>query len=303
MRFTHKTTQHLGLDRALIWIIYSDRTRSFVVGDEKKAFAFPVDQPGAPRPLPAEPATGLYNLPIPGALYDEFRQQPRHGFQFLDRKHYAAAPDGDLLRTLVFGLNYGHPMLHAGTGAIFALKGGSIELLDANFKSIEKTKTRGRAALAFAAHPIEGVIAYGDNYGAFHAQRFDASGFGKASKIAAKERNASRLEFVRDGSVLIIGGMGYLQTYSYSGGKFAPLHETSMAVRDFLWLKDGQLVLVNQGMHGIIALRYDEKGFSKIGQVMPPGAVQQMAASDDSQYVAASDQDSGVTSVYEIVLI
>jgi hypothetical protein len=302
MQFAHKTTQHLGLDRALIWIIYLDQTRSFVVGDEKKALALSVDQFGAPTPLPAEPPSDLCNLPIPGFVYDEFRRQPWHGFQFLDRARYAAASDGDLLRTLVFRPDYGHPMLHAATGAIVALKSGSIQLLDPNFKSIDKTKTRGRAALAFAAHPTEGIIAYGDNYGTFHAHRFDASGFGKASKIASKERNASRLEFVRDGSMLMIGGMGYLQTYSYASGKFAPLHETSIAVRDFLWLKNGELVLVNSGMHGITALRYNDKGFSKIGQVMPPGAVQQMVASDDARYVAASDQDSGVISVYEIVL-
>lgn len=175
-------------------------------------------------------------------------------------------------------------------------------MLAGNLKSVEKIKTRGKVALAFAAHPTEGLTAYGDNAGTFHAQRLAAAAFGKASKIVAKDRKASRLEFVKNGSRLVIGGLGYLQTFSYTDGKFAALHETSIAVRDFVWLENGELILVNQGLHGIAALRYDDTGFSKRAEVKPAGVVQQMAASDDGKTVAASDQDSGVVSIYELLL-
>ena len=107
------------------------------------------------------------------------------------------------------------------------------------------------------------LIAYGDNYGNFHAHRFDPTGFTKASKIVDKQRNANRVEFVQAGRMLAIGGMGYLSTYAYSGGKFAPLHDLSLAVRDFAWTDDGNLVLVNQGIHGVAAYQYGPNGFIK----------------------------------------
>ena len=299
MQFKLKATPRLPIDRQLMWIFFSKERNGFIVGDDKQSFALPLHQPDAPSSQSAEPA-GAANLPIAATMYDEFRQQSWHGFQFLDRDRALKARDGDLLRLLVFGPNYGDSVLHPATGAILSLRGGSISLLDSDLKLVEKAKTRGKAALAFAAHPTEGVIAYGDNFGTFHAQRFEAAAFGKASKIIAKDRKASRLEFVKNGSLLIIGGMGYLQTFSYADGKFSQLHETSIAVRDFLWLNDGQLVLVNQGMHGIAALRYDENGFSKLADVKPAGAVQQIAASTDAKYVAVTDQDSPVVSVYEL---
>jgi hypothetical protein len=300
MQFTLKANQTLEIDPPMTWIIYSKQTRSFIVGDEKKAFALSLDRLGPAIELPPETVVDSCNLPISGALYDEFRRQPWHGLQFLERATYQQAPDGNLLCTLIDMPDYGQCVLHPATGALLRMRSGSIEIVGGDFKSIEKTRTRGRAALAFAAHPTEGLIAYGDNYGMFHAQRFDAGAFGKASKIATKERKASRLEFVKDGATLVIGGMGYLQTYSYVGGKFAPIHETSIAVRDFLWLNNGELILVNQGLHGITALRYDDKGFSKIGDAKPPGAVQQMTASANAKFVAVSEQESAAICVYEL---
>jgi hypothetical protein len=299
MQFKLRATPRLPIDPQLTWIFFSKERNGFIVGDDKQSFALPLHQPDAPSSQPAEPASTA-NLPIAQAMYDEFRRQSWHGFQFLDRDRAPKARDGDLVRLLVFGPNYGDCVLHPATGAILALRGGSISLLDNDLKPIEKTKTRGRAALAFAAHPTEGVIAYGDNFGTFHAQRFDAVAFGKASKIIAKDRKASRLEFVKEGSILVIGGMGYLQTLSYADGNFTPLHETSVAVRDFLWLNDGALVLVNQGMHGIAALRYDENGFSKLADLKPGSTVQQIAASTDAKYIAITDQESPVVSIYEL---
>src|SRR5205823_7240448 len=161
------------------------------------------------------------NLPIPAAMLDEFLVEPWHGFRFLKAGEYDHAldqsgnPAGDLLRTLVFGPDYGHYVLHPSSGLVFSLRSGSMTPLRRagdKFEVIDQTKTRGRAALAFAAHPSESLIAYGDNYGTFHAHSFDQNGFGKATKIVGKERKGSRLEFDRAGKMLMLGGMGYLAT-------------------------------------------------------------------------------------------
>ena len=301
------------LDAQLQWLLYSERSSSFVTGDERQAFALSTAAPNRLEPLtpdaaaPADAPFHPCNLPIAAALYDEMSARAWHGFRFLDHAAYDHAigsdglPAGDLLRTLVFGPDYGHFLRHPGSGLVLALRAGSIELLrqtPEGFDRVERTRTRGRAALAFAAHPHETLIAYGDNAGDFHAQRFAADGFGKASKIAAKQRKASRLEFSADGRSLMIGGMGYLASLAYDSGKFRPLHETALAVRDFILLGDGGLVLINQGMHGIAAYRDDESGFTKIGGV--GSAVREILVSTCSRYLAALAQDSSDVFVYEI---
>ena len=144
----------------------------------------------------------------------------------------------------------------------------------------------------------DSLIAYGDNYGTFHTHRFDAGGFGKAAKVAAKERNATRVEFVNTGQMLAIGGMGYLATYLNQNGKFVPAHEVSIVVRDFLWLNNGELILVNQGLNGISAYRHDSSGFHPLGSVAPGEPVAQMAVSSCRKYLAATFQQSSEICVY-----
>ena len=311
-RLLAKTT--LPLDPHLQWLLHAPKTDAFLVGDEKAAFAASAFNPNSPTALkPArEGGTGHpCNLPIPEELYEEVRGEEWHGFRLLKWDDYDKARDvkghgvGDLLRTLVFGPDYGSYVLHPSSELVLGLRSGSIRLLERSepgFKEIDRTKTRGRAALAFAAHPTEALLAYGDNYGTFHSHRFDASGFGKASKVAAKERKASRLEFVDCGKMLVIGGTGYLATYSYAGGKFSPVQEIPIPVRDFIWADEGKLVLVNQGMHGVTAYRYDAAGFAKLCEFKPGGAVQQMALSKDLKHLAITMQDSGGIWVYEVAV-
>ncbi len=317
MEFNLLTTKTpAGLQPQLQWLIYSEELQSFITGDEKNAFRLSLVAPHELIPLAADAAgTGIAaphpcNLPIPRTLYDEFAKSPWHGFQFLDHAAYdrpvddAGHPIGDLLRTLIFLPDYGHYVVHPGSGLIFSMRSGSIEMLRRGtdeFIPIAKTRTKGRAALTFGAHPKDGLIVYGDNYGTFHAQRFTAEGFGKASKIATKDRKASQVEFVRNGRVLLIGGMGYLETYSYEAGKFGPLHQLSISVRDFIWVEDLELLWVNQGMHGVSVFRYDANGFDKLAEVKPEGALKQIAVSRDGRYLAATDQTSGKVVLYECV--
>jgi hypothetical protein len=301
------------LDAHLQWLLYSERSSSFVTGDGRQAFAVSTAAPNRLVPLTrdaADPVDAPFhpcNLPIAAALQDEMSARPWHGFRFLDHAAYDHAigsdglPAGDLLRTLVFGPDYGHYLLHPASGLVLALRAGSIELLRPSprgFERIERTRTRGRAALAFAVHPHETLITYGDNAGDFHAQRFTADGFGKASKIAAKRRKASRLEFSPDGRRLMIGGMGYLASLTYEAGKFHPMHETAVAVRDFILLEDGGLVLINRGMHGIAAYRDDDTGFTEIGSFGT--AVREILVSTGSRYLAALAQDSASVLLYEM---
>ncbi len=294
------------LDAQLQWLLYSEASASFVTGDLRQAFAVATAAPNWLEPLAPAPADAPFhpcNLPVGPALQDELTARPWHGFRFLDHAAYdqAIGTDGDLLRTLVFGPDYGHYLQHPASGLVLALRAGSIELLQQKpegFERVERTKTRGRAALAFAAHPQENLIAYGDNAGDFHVQRFAADGFGKASKIAAKRRKASRLEFSTDGRKLTIGGMGYLARLAYEAGTFQPLHEIALAVRDFILLGDDGPILVNQGMHGIAAYRGDASGFTPIGSV--GSAVREILVSTCGRFLAALAQESTSVLIYEI---
>lgn len=315
-QFKLRSASPLPLQPQLQWLLYAPTTDAFLIGDERAAFAVPLSSPASLTALkPAREAGTAHpcNLPIPAEFSDELAGQDWHGFRFLTCAEYDRAKDdkghavGDLLRTLVFGPDYGLYVLHPPSGLILGLRGGAIQLLErleAAFRQIDKTKTRGRAALAFAAHPAETLLVYGDNYGTFHAHRFEASGFGKASKLAAKERKASRAEFAPDGRMLMIGGMGYLASYAYANGKFSPLHEISIPVRDLVWADDGKVVLVNQGMHGVTAYRYDANadGFAKLAELKPGGAVQQIAVSKNFKHLAITMQDAGGVWVYEVTL-
>jgi hypothetical protein len=242
-------------------------------------------------------------------VYDELASESWHGFHFLPPSAYAvnadgsALAEGDMLRTLVFGPNYGDYLLHPVTGLVLSLRSGAMELVERSstaFKSIDKCRTRGSAVLAFAAHPRQPLIVYGDNAGKFHAHQFSSAGFGKAAKIADKQRKASRVEFINAGETLAIGGMGYLATYALSGGKFAPVHEISIPVRDFVCMNDGNRMLVNQGIHGISAYRCDQSGFEKTGAI-EPGAVRELAVSRCGGYLAVMMADLPDVNVYQLM--
>jgi hypothetical protein len=314
MNFKLLATTAPSLQQQLQWLFHSPSASSFITGDEHTAFSIPVASPGSLSPLtPARPSEPFHpcNLPIPADLYTEFASRLWHGFRFLDASAYDTAKDnkglpaGDLLRTLLFNPDYGHYVLHPATGLILALRSGSLQLLNRTtdgFTPIGQTRTRGKATLAFAAHPTEPLIAYGDNAGTFTAHRYEPTGFTKASKIAAKDRKASRLEFSSDGSALMLGGMGYLATFSYENGKFSSRHETSIAVRDFAWLQDKNLVFVNQGLHGLTAFNYSpQSGFTKLAELKPSGGVNQMSASDDARHLAATSQESSAVTMYAIM--
>ncbi len=313
MKFKLLGSSASSFDEQLQWIFYAGTSRCFVIGDERRAATLSVAVPTVPQPTAGDrlvlPERHPCNLPIPAALYEELSAEPWHGFRFLDLAPYDRAvgadglPVGDLLRTLVFGPDYGHYLLHPASGAILGLRSRSLELLrrgPGGFEGLARTKARGRAALAIAAHPSQSLIAYGDNDGDFHAQAFDAKGFGKATKIGTKGRKASRLEFVAEGQRLMIGGMGYLASLACEDGKFTPLHEISIAVRDFSLLAGGEIVLVNLGLHGIAAYRHGADGFAEVGSVKPEGAVRQICVSTCSRYLAVIAQDPNCISIYEI---
>jgi hypothetical protein len=303
------TTLSLPLDPQLQWLWYSRQSASFITGDERAAYAIPTSNPHAPVKLPPaqEALSPSCNLPVTRPLYEEFCSESWHGFKFLDVSAYQKAVDskgqqtGDLLRTLVFGPDYGQCVLDPASGLILSLRSGSMELLERTadgLRQLDKTKTRGRAALAFAAHPTEKLIVYGDNYGTFHAHRFDETAFGRANKIADKPRKASRVEFVSSGQVMMAGGMGYLASYSYAAGKFTPRHEISIPVRDFACVQDGELLLVNQGMHGIAAYHHDQNGITKLADTKTEEPVGQIAVSHCLRYLAATAQGSARVAIY-----
>jgi hypothetical protein len=70
-------------------------------------------------------------------------------------------------------------------------------------------------------------------------------------------------------------------------------------VRDFVWVNDGNRILVNQGIHGIASYRYDQSGFEKTGAI-EPGAVRELAVSRCGGYMGILMQDAADLHVYEI---
>ncbi len=316
MEFKLLETVSVNLQPKLQWLLYSSQHAAFVSGDEQSAFAIPVATPSSPLPLqpfrqhdPTSPQHHPCNLPVPEDIYREFAASSWHGFRFLSISDYDSAIDsdgqyvGDLLRMLVFGPHYGHYVLHPASGIVLSLDSGSMQLFertDSAFAPIAHTRTRGRAALAFAAHPEESLLVYGDNYGNYHAHSFLDNGFGKARKIAGKDRNAKQVDFIDQGEGLVIGGMGYLCGFTYVNGKFTETHSVSMAVRDFVWSQDNRMLVINHGLHGVSAYLYDSDGFVKVGGIKPPFSVQSLATSPDMQYCAVTAQDSPTLAVYSM---
>ncbi len=292
----------LELEPRAHWIFFSESGNCFVVGDGKTAFSVEPGDPGRAKAL-IPGASSSETLPIPDAAYDEFIGHRWRGFELLDRTKTSANPAGALAATLGFGPSYGLYLRHPASRLILSLRSGSMRLLNDSagvFTEVDKIKTRGRAALAFAAHPSEMLIAYGDNAGVFYGHRFDASGFGKASKLADKQRNANCVEFVDNGKMLVVAGTGYLSTFAFDGSKISPAHDVSISARDFLWLDDGAMVIVNQGLHGIAVYRYATDGFSKVGEIKPTFAVEKVAVSSCRKFLAATSQDAAGISVYRI---
>jgi hypothetical protein len=297
-------TIDLNLQPQLQWLWYSNETHAVITGDEKAAYSVSIVNPSSPTAIEAGGGCpSACNLPISDSLKDEFLSHPWHGLRFLDRAAYEGV-DADILRTLVFGPNYNLPMLHPPSGAIFSLQSNAMQLLvrdGQSFKPIDKTKPRGKAALAFAAHPAELLIAYGDNNGTFTAHRFEPTKFGKATKIADKHRKASQIDFIASGTKLLIGGMGYLATFNYDGKDCSPLHEVSPPVRDFLVASDGQTIIVNQGMHGLTVYHCDETGhFTKQAELKPVDPVQFLAVSADLKHLAITHNGVARLSLYSI---
>jgi hypothetical protein len=309
VQFRQIGTVSLATQGQLLWLWHSKQTASFIVGDDRQTFAIPVSGPVRVSPLNAAkeyenqiPPRHPCNLPVPAELCEEIAATNWRGFRFLDCAACKKFGSGDLLRTLVFGPDYGHPLIHPASGMVLSFRKGAMELFAREgdgFKLIGKTKPKGKATLAYAAHPSESMIAYGDNAGTFHAHRFDQTGFGKAFKIAAKERNASRVEFAQSGKLLIAGGMGYLATFNYDGKKFEPLHDVSTSVRDFVCGDDAKLILVNQGMHGVAAYRDGPEGLTKVGALATGSPVNRICVSDCMGYLAVASQDPSV-SLYSI---
>ncbi len=114
MQFEHLAVT-LDLVPQLQWLWHSAGSSSFIVGDERVAFALSHDNLGTPSLLkaarPHDASSAFHhpcNLPVPESLYEEFIGYGWCGFHFLPSVAYDNAvnddgrPVGDLLRTLVF---------------------------------------------------------------------------------------------------------------------------------------------------------------------------------------------------------
>jgi hypothetical protein len=313
MKFKLVSSGFLPLDPQTHWVWFSSGSRAFIVGDEHLSFA--VAETSAVQhavqllPERVEGTRHGTNLPLPESLLDEYLSKSWHGFQWLDRIASAHArdssglPEGDLLRTIVFGPDYGQYVMLPSNRAVVSMRSGSLGLhqYTANaFSHLEKVKTRGRAVLAFAAHPHEPFIVYGDNYGDFFSHQVGTEEFGKTAKIAGHERKASQVDFIDDGNTLILGGMGYLAVYKYAAGMFVLSHEHASAVRAFSWLEWKRLLVVNNGMHGVSVLALTDAGFSLVSELETDGTVHALATSADGSLVGILYQGTGRFAIHSL---
>ncbi len=315
MQFSRLATTSLPLNPQFHWLFFSQSTNALITGDDRQSFSLPLNNPSSPAPLqPARPFENQIppphpcNLPIPDTLYNDFAATPHHGLQFLDPATYQlplgtkGAPDGDILRTLVFGPDYPTLLLHPATSALFTLRSRAMELFThspTNLTSIAKTKPRGKHTLCFAAHPAAPLLIYGDNYGDFHTHPFTPTDFGKPKKLATKQRKASRIEFANDGNLLLLAGMGYLAAFTHANNTFTETHNIELPVRDFLTTPDASLLLINQGLHGLAAYTYSPTtGFTKRASLETP--FNQLARSPDNKFLALTLQNSPTIQIHAI---
>ncbi|KAF0814913.1 hypothetical protein IGB42_00969 [Andreprevotia sp. IGB-42] len=293
----------------LQWLWHSGERRGFLTGDDRKAFFLPQEAIETGFVLAhAHDAVSRAscNLPVPAGDFTELQTCGWRGFRFLghgdDDFEKAADMPGDLLRTLVFGPDYGLYLAHPASGLIVALQSGLMQLVTRmpdGFEVVDEVRTRRRAALTFCAHPSETLLVYGDNYGSFHAHHFSENGFGSARKIASRDNKAGAVEFI-DPQTLLLGGTGYLAAFAYRESRFQLMHELSMPVRDFTWNQPSNRLFVNQGLHGIAVLDYTSNGFSQCACLKPPYPVNQIAVSKCGNWIAASSQSAASVSIFRM---
>lgn len=278
-------TIEADLDPRTEWLCWSENARSFLVGDADRAVAVAPD-----GGVSALAASGLpVILPVPADLHDSLAGQPRHGFHFLNSADYAGLRGHPgIANMLAFGPN-GTPLRHPAAGAVLGLTGGALRRLGTpaeEFPVLEETRTRGKTALAFAAHPTEPVIAYGDNYGGLFLQELSAAGFGKARKLEAQPRAVNDLLFIDGGARLVAGGMGFLASYAWNEGRPAKEHEVSIAVRELVWSPVDRILTVNQGLQGISRYRVDAAGFTRLDHAKLAWAVDRLAVAGSGAILA-----------------
>lgn len=332
MHYELAATVNLGLVPQSKWLWYARRSGQLLVGDAKRAFAISPNHPADavplaaerafPRDVPIQGAGGVptiadfarmnshpLNLPIPDVLYDEaFAPATLRGLTFLPRDVLdRAPPDHPVWLGNLLGRLYGHTaslyMLHRPSNLVLNLLGGALQLFQQSptgFTLVAEARTRGRQAMSFAAHPDEPLLAYVDNVGSSFAQEFSESGFGKTRKIDTWKQGGRAALFL-DARTLILGGMGHLAAYGYADHTFAKRSEIAVACRDLLWNEDQQVLLVNQGMHGIAFFRVEDSGFVPCGALKPEGTVQMVAFSPDLSFLATTDQHAAEIRIFRMI--
>ena len=109
MQFEHLATASLDLVPQLQWLWHSAGSSSFVVGDERVAFALSHDNLGTPSLLkaarPHDASSAFHhpcNLPVPESLYEEFIGYGWCGFHFLPSVAYDNAVNDAVGRLVIF---------------------------------------------------------------------------------------------------------------------------------------------------------------------------------------------------------
>ncbi len=290
----------LSLSSATHWIRYAPQAGVFVVGDAQAAWTV---SPDGSSPVPVARGEHPLTLPIPEVLladvlslgWNAFRLPSMH--TLIDATAHEPV-SGDLLRHFVFLPDYGQLVEHPATGSWLALRCGRVARIspDGPFTVQAETRTRGKGALTFAAHPSEPLLFYGDNAGDFTQHALTPDGFGKATTLAKLERKASACLVRANGSRVLLGGMGYLQQVPVGAKAGANCGQCATTVRS-LHAVDDRRVLVNAGMQGLAMVSCTDESLKVEARADLEAPVHQMAVTTDQRTIAVLHQGSGAVTL------
>lgn len=298
--FTAIARHALPLNSTTHWIRYAPLAGVFVVGDAQAAWTV---SPDGSMPVPITCGAHPLTLPLSDALRSDVLSLGWNGFRFPSMTTLVDATThepvvGDLLRHFVFLPDYGQLVEHPATGAWLALRCGRIARVapDGSFTLPAETRTRGKGALTFAAHPTEPLLFYGDSAGDFVQHALTADGFGKAVTLAKLERKASACLVRANGSRVLLGGMGYLQQVPVGAKPGVHCGQYATTVRS-LHAVDDRRVLVNAGMQGLAMVSCTDESLAVEARADLEAPVHQMAVTPDQRTVAVVHQGSGTVTL------
>jgi len=112
------------------------------------------------------------------------------------------------------------------------------------------------------------------------------------------------LQFIDGGDALFVGGMGYLNLYTRTNGKYVKSISLETALRDFIYNERQQVILANRGLHGLELIRRGRSAFQVVGSVQTRKPVESLAVAPEFDHCATiakvAPSEAGSVELYAI---